>query len=581
MSVNPPSVLGETLKKAVDFYLYSAPFFLAAHLFLFVILLIFAILSWRSAVKEFIWLRRLSNLPYRGGQETRAMILLNSISFSAAQNPVILSGMQDEFNAYLRRYDSIFGGLINGFILVGLAGTLFNLFGAWTSEKPDLTTIIPLLGSALTVSFFGLAWAFLTSMVLVLPLRGLLQDCSLRFSERVRLSVAGATVQPIKQTFEEPFREMLARTEHAHVKAIGELAAESTKLVGAIEKLGESVGQTVSQTQKMQEEFGKVAPDILGKLSAFSKAWEEQFEKTKQVMHGYGQSWQAVTNSAVEQMSALSVGLHKAVAEFSSVIELMKQQTTVMGQAFDDQLKRTHRAVANELEQFAEKAGSTLETFLSPLNDLLGSIRASSNQIQTSSEEFAALLGLIEAAQKEQQGEWSKQLRELQDRLKNWGEETAKHLSSSLDESFNSSFNTFEEAFEKLQEEWKREHEQSVTAFKNASKALVGATADMGQAITRIGAAANQVAGPMEKLSTGLENIAFLAELRASVDRFDATLKLVPEQLGKVEVALDQFKTGIAGWDELILVLSAELSSLRKSMSPVSTIMISGMRRSA
>jgi methyl-accepting chemotaxis protein len=63
--------------------------------------------------------------------------------------------------------------LVNGFVILGLMGTLFSLFrmGQELEQIKDARDVLQRMGVAFSASFFGLVWALLCSLFLLNPLR--------------------------------------------------------------------------------------------------------------------------------------------------------------------------------------------------------------------------------------------------------------------------------------------------------------------------------------------------------------------------------------------------------------------------
>ncbi|MBM3236825.1 hypothetical protein FJZ31_11090 [Candidatus Poribacteria bacterium] len=267
--------------------------------------------------------------------------------------------------------------LINGFIVLGLMGTLFSLYRIWAQHGLDIakdsSTVLQNMGIAFSASFFGLVWALSCSVFLFTPLTRQTAHVVQEFNRRL---IELSTKYPPRTP--ESTIEQIAEELHTNVEAIGT----------AIGQLREQEKENLTASRGILQDFRDTTKEVISNLAITVKEAQSRTEKTAEELktsvvttsRELLQDFRDTTNEVISNLAGTvensQLRTEKTAEELktnvASSLEELKTRFVEISESWRKELEQTIKAS----EQAAERLGKSSENLTAATQDVVVSLQA-------------------------------------------------------------------------------------------------------------------------------------------------------------------------------------------------------------
>lgn len=287
----------------------------------------------------------LSGLP---GPSEMATQLRTAIAEASTANSFRTQQVSERVDAKLSRYDAAIRFCINGFVVVGLMGTLFAFYRMWheaAAAQASLTneTYLGNMARALSVSFVGLLLGLIGSFVFSVVTarrRGLMAEISEYLERFDSLVPRDSTTNRLLTRLLEPLGELITQIKTQNETVLGQLTATVDQRTEQLNKL---IEDTTKQSQATMAEFKKEILAAVGSLKGSSETLSTSSKEVAATMKG-------VTTA----MSDVSVSLERT-KDIALLVEHMEDASTSMIKRISERLEKVTEASVKRLSLSAQQ----------------------------------------------------------------------------------------------------------------------------------------------------------------------------------------------------------------------------------
>lgn len=282
--------------------------------------------------------------------------------------------IERKLKSLINPYEQMYSFCINGFILVGLLGTLYNFwllgppFWQQLIREPSSSTTVP-LNLAFTASIFGLAWAVLTSGIdafLMEPQRfRSIQVAKLAFLEDAveRMPPSGgAALISAHREIAEKLRQ--------HVEAVTAVHGESMR--GLVQEWADLMNEALRDFNEGSKFVVREARE-LGDMITMAKAAVALLAPKIEALGDLSDHLGNLRRDISEMTSSVKTEVKRTVDSIFNVIEGLVQQQDL---AVRDQLELARGRLTDLMDKWHAEASKQLQRYAKDLEDAVKPVAA-------------------------------------------------------------------------------------------------------------------------------------------------------------------------------------------------------------
>lgn len=459
------------------FYAVESPWLAILHAALLALVVGVWLRDWRRMAAERVPLRNLGSEKLGDPGRSRVTVLASEqVEMVSRGQPVATMRAVDVYAEFFAGSEMVVQTTINGFLYLGLIGTLFNLwqlgpdfwrslFGA--SRQYDARS----LSFAFAASLFGIGWALAVSLldsaacgrvrhrfadeVARAINRRVVQDTRNRVDLAMQeaLSAFSASTRALlielKQSVERVYADAASKSERAVTQVVGEIVtlrqeservwqesartvASKAEAVGvAANALGESIDRAAREVAAAEKQRTALA-DSLARLDALATSIDEVIRReigglgqltagaVEAVTSGFRQTSDATARSYADALDGISKDVQRSL---ETAVQAYREIGDDLRRAADRRLEQSVSAVLKQLEAGSEGFRRHLEYIEARLASIDKVVDRSATTLDEASRKVRiateALAGRAAADKEvsERLGEMSRDLRAVRDRV--------------------------------------------------------------------------------------------------------------------------------------------------------------------
>lgn len=354
--------MGSQLYNLVKHYICDATIFALFH----ACLAVWFILAWYSYRQKLLRTKlSLNEEPSNSNiwAEIEATIARSAVDGREAD----LQGIGESIAGQVKHYPERLRPLINAFVVVGLMGTLYSLFGLGTKmeKQEDLTPILGNMGVAFSASLIGVTLALISSIFFLRHLQNLAAQVINGIGPKLRSLSASYPPRKPEQSLDQ-IADRMEKSTNA-IKISLDLLREreevlltefQTKTTNIISDLADTVTKSQERAERTAESIRAAVASSMSELNRrfleISESWRTELEQT---LHSNEEAARNLNSSA----ESLNRSTHDVAVSLQSVCDSLERTKD---------LARIVGEVERGTQQYLQSTNDQHEIYLQKTRDL-------------------------------------------------------------------------------------------------------------------------------------------------------------------------------------------------------------------